>query len=71
MISPDDEEWDIVNTQGETTLSLKAVLEYKYLGIKMFGSMFKTGKVKQEQAVQSRAGRVQIQSSWPGPAGRT
>ena len=51
VISPDDEEWTIVNNQGETILSLKAVLEYKYLGIKMFGSMFKTGKVKQEQAV--------------------
>jgi hypothetical protein len=51
VICPDDEEWNIINDQGETVLSLKAVLEYKNLGIKMFGSMFKTGKVKQEQAV--------------------
>ena len=51
VICPDDEEWNIVNDQGETILSLKTVLEYKYLGVKMFGSMYKTGKVKQEQAV--------------------
>ena len=51
IISPDDEEWKIVNSHGETILSLKSVLEYKYLGVKMFGSMFKTGQAKQEQAV--------------------
>ena len=51
VISPDDEEWKIVNDHGETMLSLKSVLEYKYLGVKMYGSMFKTGRVKQEQSV--------------------
>ena len=51
VISPDDDEWNLINGQGEVILSLKTVLEYKYLGIKMYGSMSKTGQVKQEQAV--------------------
>lgn len=51
VISPSDEEWNIVNDNGETTLTLKAVLQYKYLGITTYGTMFKTGQEKQKMAI--------------------
>ena len=53
IICPGDEEWNLTNSQGEVELSLKSVLQYKYLGILMHGSMHKTGKAKQEQALKT------------------
>ena len=51
VISPAAEEWNLLNDQGDVTLSLQAVVKYKYLGVVMYNSMHKTGLEKQEQAL--------------------
>ena len=53
VISPSAEEWKLVDEHGEVSLSLKAVLKYKYLGVVMQSSMSKTGLAKQEQALMT------------------
>ena len=51
VISPTDEEWSLTDTSGNVTLSLEQVAEYKYLGLDMYGSMFRTGVMKQKKAI--------------------
>ena len=51
VISPADESWDIFGSNGECIMSLKKVLQYKYLGMEMFSSMFKTGITKQQDTL--------------------
>jgi hypothetical protein len=53
VISPSDIEWSLLNSEGGVAMSLKSVLQYKYLGIETFGSMFKTGTFKQSQAIST------------------
>ena len=43
--------WDIVGSNGEVELSLKQVLEYKYLGTQLYSTMFKTAVEKVKQCV--------------------
>ena len=43
--------WDIVGSNGEVELSLKQVIEYKYLGTQLYSTMFKTAVEKVKQCV--------------------
>ena len=43
--------WDILDREGEVVLSLKQVLEYRYLGTKVFSSMAKTAVEKVKNCV--------------------
>ena len=43
--------WDLVDTDGSVSLSLKQVMQYKYLGSHVFPSMSKTAKEKVKQCV--------------------
>ena len=45
------DKWDIINTEGETVLSLSQVLEYKYLGCTMTSSILKTTATKVDQCI--------------------
>ena len=51
IISPSDEVWTLLNDNGEVTITLKAVIQYKYLGLQTFGSMYKTGQEKQKMSI--------------------
>ena len=51
VISPDDDPFTIVDQFGDEVLSLEKVAMYKYLGIEMFQSIFKTGSEKQKKAI--------------------
>ena len=53
IISPSDEDWDIHNEDGEVTLSLRQVLQYKYLGLECFLSPVKTSRMKQEKCIKT------------------
>ena len=52
VISPSDLSWDIFDSNGECIMSLKKVLQYRYLGMEMFQSMFKTGITKQQDTIK-------------------
>ena len=52
IISPADESWEIFGRDGECIMSLKKVLQYKYLGLEVFQSMFKTGLTKQQDTIK-------------------
>ena len=43
--------WDVVNSSGEVEISLKQVLEYKYLGSQVYSSMAKTAVEKVKQCI--------------------
>ena len=45
------ESWDVLNNEGDVILSLKQVIEYKYLGTQVQGSMYKTSVAKVKQSV--------------------
>ena len=53
IISPSDEDWDILNENGEVALSLRQVLQYKYLGLECFLSPVKTSRMKQEKCIKT------------------
>ena len=52
VISPTDDVWDIFGEDG-LVFSLKQVLEYKYLGVETFSSLFRTFSAKQKKCVQT------------------
>jgi hypothetical protein len=43
--------WDVLNRDGDVILSLKQVIEYKYLGTQVQGSMYKSSVAKVKQSV--------------------
>ena len=43
--------WELKTETGETVLSLRQVLQYRYLGTEMFSTMYKTGVNKQKICV--------------------
>ena len=52
VISPDERVvWTVIEEDGSTSLSLKKVLEYKYLGIQTFQTYFKTVQNWQKRSV--------------------
>jgi hypothetical protein len=53
VISPDDEQWDLFDEQGNVALSLERVDKYKYLGVESFQSMYKAGTAKQGEAIKT------------------
>ena len=51
VVSPEDvEAWEFQDEDGETILSLKSVLSYKYLGVYTSLTMSSTGSKKQKKA---------------------
>ena len=50
IISPTDDSWDLFEEDGQRT-SLKQVVQYKYLGVETFSSMFRTCAAKQKKCV--------------------
>ena len=52
VISPQDEVWDLFDDEGSLELSLRQVLEYKYLGLEMTGSVLKTLRNKQAKCLK-------------------
>ena len=55
VVAPVEDEWRVLNHEGDTVLSLKQVINYKYLGIPTYNTMFKTGVEKQKSAMQAAA----------------
>ena len=53
VVSPSDEDWDILDDNGEVSLSLRQVLQYKYLGLECSLSPVQTCKMKQEKCVKT------------------
>ena len=52
VISPDERVvWTVIEEDGSTSLSLKKVLEYKYLGVQTFQTYFKTVQNWQKRSV--------------------
>ena len=45
--------WDILDDDGEVTLSLRQVLQYKYLGLESFLSVTETCKKKQQKCIST------------------
>merc|ERR1712105_189462 len=72
VISPDDEDWSILNDMGQVIMCLDSVLKYKYLGIQTWGSMFKTGIEKMKQSIQAanryRAACLKVSHDGPDSA---
>ena len=52
VISPDDEDWNLFNGDGEVELSLRQVLRYKYLGLEISSSIFRTCVEKQAKCLK-------------------
>ena len=52
VISPDDEDWKLFNDDGEVELSLRQVLRYKYLGLEISSSIFRTCVEKQAKCIK-------------------
>ena len=48
----DGDKWELSNEDGEVVLSLKQVIEYKYLGTQIHDTMYKTGCAKQKLCIQ-------------------
>ena len=53
VISPDDGTWKLFNDEGEEELSLRQVLQYKYLGLETTASIFKTCAAKQAKCIKT------------------
>ena len=51
VISPSDGPFSVVDGFGDEVLSLEKVAVYKYLGIDVFNTIFKTGAEKQKKAI--------------------
>ena len=43
--------WDVINSSGEVEISLKQVLEYRYLGTQVYSSMARTAVEKVKQCI--------------------
>lgn len=52
VISPDATPWEVVDGNGMVLYKLKTVEQYKYLGVKTFSSMHRTGLTKQDSTRQ-------------------
>ena len=53
VISPDGNDLDLLGDYGSLELSLKQVLQYKYLGLEMTSSILRTGIMKQKKCVNT------------------
>lgn len=53
IISPEEENWDLLDDQGAVAMTLERVEHYRYLGSEMFQSMYKAGTTKQQEAVNT------------------
>ena len=53
VVSPSDENWDILDDDGEAELSLNQVLQYKYLGLETCVSIVKTSRTKLQKCVKT------------------
>ena len=53
VISPSDEDWDILDDNGEVSLSFRQVLQYKYLGLECSLSPIKTNRMKQDKCIKT------------------
>ena len=53
VISPDIDTWDILDDDGEVVLSLRQVLQYKYLGLESYLSIAETLKKKQQKCIRT------------------
>ena len=51
VISPTDDIWEILDDDGEVELSLKQVLQYKYLGLETTSSIWRTCAAKQKKCI--------------------
>ena len=51
VISPSDGPFSIIDELGDEVLSLEKVTVYKYLGIDVYNSVFKSGSEKQKKAI--------------------
>ena len=52
VISPNDDFWEILGEDGEVELSLRQVLEYKYLGLETTSSILKTCLAKRAKCLK-------------------
>ena len=53
VISPDNDTWDILDDDGEVVLSLRQVLQYKYLGLESYLSIAETLRKKQQKCIRT------------------
>ena len=53
VISPTDDVWNVFNDAGEVTLTLRQVLQYKYLGLESFLSPVITSRKKQDKCIKT------------------
>ena len=52
VISPNDDLWEIFDLDGNVELSLRQVVEYKYLGLETTSSVLRTGLSKQNKCIK-------------------
>ena len=52
IVSPTDDDWELVGEDG-LVKTLKQVMQYKYLGVETFSSIFRTFSAKQKKCVQT------------------
>ena len=55
VVAPGEDEWRVSDLDGTPVVTLKQVLFYKYLGVRTFGTMFKTAAEKQKVALGTAA----------------
>ena len=53
VISPGEEDWVLLDGDGEVELSLRKVLEYKYLGLETTSSIVRTCRMKQKKCLNT------------------
>ena len=53
IVSPHEDVWDILDDKGEVALSLRQVLQYKYLGLESFLSPVQTCRAKQVKCIRT------------------
>ena len=53
VVAPAQDDWRVLGSQGDLVVTLKQVINYKYLGIQTYNTMFKTGVEKQRLAIQT------------------
>ena len=53
VISPSDEVWDILDDGGDVALTLRQVLQYKYLGLESYISIVQTCRKKQQKCIKT------------------
>ena len=72
IISPAEDSWDLFSSEGEHIMSLEKVLQYRYLGMEIFQSMFRTGITKQHDTIKKaqnyKNGCMRVSRSGPDTA---